>query len=343
MRKFVILALVIAILVAGCAGNETIKVVRINRTNVTANVTVPAPQNTTPNVTANISSNISANISANISSNISANLSSNSSNLTANTTSNETENSSVPAATNSERVRNLTVDFIDLGGNSILIRTPTKKNIIIDGGKNNDGLRLVKYLLAKGISKFEYIFDSNADSANSGALSSIIFNFNNSQSYATAIDYSTAYTGFRSYRNYAKAYSYPSIPMTESRVFDIEDGLKLSAFVPYEEGMSNGNPANDTIVYKLEFEDASFLFLGDCRDVCWDQIKNSGLDADVLSVHGYVPEDIISAVSPKIIVYDNLTKDSIKPEGVKIYSKEQGTVMIMSDGSKYLISTTGKA
>jgi len=342
MRKFVILGLIIALLIAGC-GTNTVKVVRYN---TSPNVTAPVQNATPANITSNISNattNVSSNITSNISSNTSINISQNvSSNITTNISTNTSTNATSTNTSSQAKTRNLSVEFIDLVGNSILIRTPTKKSVLIDGGANLDGLRLVKYLLAKGLTKFDYVFDSNAENANSGALSSIMFNFNESQAYITALEYGNGYTGFRNYRNYAKGYGHPAIPINNTETFDVETDFELKAYVPYE-NESLGMPKDDTIVYKLDYKAASFLFLSDCTELCWDKIKDNDVNADVLSAHGIVSQAIIDAVSPKIIVYDNITTDTIKPEGVKVYSKEQGTVIIMyDDEDKYLVSTTGK-
>lgn len=334
-----------AILIAGC-GTETVKVVRYNKTpNVTPTVQNMTPANISQNITSNTSNatkNVSTNVTANISSNVSQNVSSNtSSNISANVSTNaSTHNTSTSS---SAKTRNLSVEFIDLVGNSILIRTPTKKAILIDGGANSDGLRLVKYLLAKGLNKLDYVFDSNAENSNSGALSSVMFNFNESQAHITALEYGPYnYLGFRNYRNYAKGYGNPAIPIEETQTFDVENDFELNAYVPYG-NMTLGTPKDDTIVYKLDYKAASFLFLSDCTEICWERINNNDMDADVLSVHGVVSQTVIDAVSPKIIVYDNVTADTIKPEGVKVYSKEQGTVIIMyDDEDRYLVSTTGK-
>jgi len=326
MKKFLILATIVLFFVAGCATNNTriVSVVKINQTNA-------SPLNNTSNISTNVSVNLSSNLTVNITSNLT------------NITSNITANVSATASQNAT-LKNLTVEFIDLNGNSILIRTPSKKLILIDGGDNSDGLRITKYLISKGITKLDYVFDSNAEIDNVGGLASIIYNFNDSQAYYPGISYDTNNNiAYMHYISYSKTYSKSAIPVTEDKEFDMGDGAILSAFVPYENNISNGAPINDTIVFRLDFKDASFLFLGDCKSICFEKIKNKDISADVLKVNGFVPQEIIDAVSPKIIIYDNLKNETIKPAGVKVYSKADGTVFIMSDGNKYFISTTGKA
>jgi len=329
MRKLLILALIIALVAFGC-GEGTVKVIKVNYSNTTAKNVSAAVPNITQNVSANISSNLSSNLSSNVTSNITSNSSANITNQTGTTT---------------IKLRNLTVDFLDLQGNSVFIRSPSLKTVIIDGGQNSDGLKMVKYLINKGVSKFDYVFDSNAENYNAGGLKMIMFNFNNSNAYCTAISYDmNEYSGFRDYIHYAAGYSHNCTPVIESESFTIEDDVKLQLFVPYDTiNVSNGSPKDDTIVFKLIDKDASFLFLGDCTGACFDYIKKDDIGADVLNVHGAVPQSIIDVVSPKIIVYDNITSETIKPEGVKVYSKSDGVVTIMSDGEKYYISVAGKA
>lgn len=259
---------------------------------------------------------------------------------------NDSNLTNVSASTTSSdnvKMRNLTVEFMDVRGNSVLIRTPRRETIVIDGGQNVDGLKLVKKLLAKGLVKIDYLFSSNPGTDNSGGLPSLIFNFNNSQAYCSGLTYNGAYVSYKSYQNYARGYSLPPIAITEDEIFDVkDDSIELQAFVPYEDGRSNGEAEDDTIVFRLDRGDASFLFLGDCKGLCFQKIEGNDLDVDVLNAHGPVSQKILDVVSPKIIVYDEITNETIKPDGVKVYSKSEGAILIMSDGSKYFISTLGK-
>ena len=328
MRKIIIFAIIVAFALAGCsAGNPQVKVIKINQTNASPNATIPS-NITALNITANITSNATQNLTANLTANI-------------------TSNASQPNATSNaspQVLKNLTVEFIDLNGNSVLIRTPSRKAVLIDGGDNSDGLKITKYLMSKGISKIDYVFNSNAEIENVGGLPSIMFNFNNSQAYYSGLSYDINNNiAYAHYISYSKAYSKPAIEIAESKSFDIGDGITLRALVPYENSTANGDLKDDTIVFKLEYNDASFLFLGDCRGACFDKIRDEGIESDVLKLNGYAPQGIIDEVSPKIIIYDKLSNDTIKPSGVKVYSKADGTVLIMSDGSRYFISTTGKA
>ena len=239
--------------------------------------------------------------------------------------------------------RNLTVEFMDLAGNAVFIRTPRRKSVVIDGGTNSDGLDFVKYLMNKGLIKIDYLLSSNAETDNSGGMPSLIFNFNNSQAYCGPFKYNGKYVSYKSYQNYANAYSLPPILIEDDEIFEIEENLAIKAMVPFV-NESNGEPINDTIVYRLNYKDASFLFLSDCKEICFENIKGKGhaLDVDVLNVHGPVSEEILNITTPKIIVYDEITNETVKPDGVKVYSKEEGLVMILSNGQKYFISTLGK-
>ena len=326
MIKIMIFAVLLAVILAGCsAGSPTIKVVKINQTNTSPQV------NVTPIVPAiNVSQNVTSNITANLSSNSSLNLS---------------QNASLSNVSAPEPLKNMTVEFIDLVGNSILIKSPSSEKILIDGGDNSDGLKIIKYIMSKGIYRFDYVFNSNPEIKNVGGLASIMFNFNNSQAYYSGLNYSVNDNiPYMHFINYAKAYSKPAISIDNNQEFDLGGGAKLAAFVPYEGRNASSDPKDDTIVFKLEYADATFLFLGDCTtQACFDKLSENDLKADVLKVNGYISEDAIEKISPKIIVYDKINNDTVKPAGVKVYSKDDGTVLIMSDGSKYFISTTGKA
>ncbi len=50
----------------------------------------------------------------------------------------------------------LKVDFIDIGqGDSILIETPNKEHILIDGGPPDKGKRLLRFLEKRNVEKLE--------------------------------------------------------------------------------------------------------------------------------------------------------------------------------------------
>src|SRR5690554_797804 len=77
--------------------------------------------------------------------------------------------------TNSKEQSIMNVHFIDVGqGDSILIQTPTKKTILIDGGSPKAGEKVVTYLQKLQIKKLDLIIATHPDIDHIGGLPHIM-------------------------------------------------------------------------------------------------------------------------------------------------------------------------
>ncbi|WP_334295924.1 MBL fold metallo-hydrolase, partial [Clostridioides difficile] len=73
----------------------------------------------------------------------------------------------------------LSIHMIDVGqGDSILVQTPTNKNILIDGGDEDSENIIISYLRQKRIKTIDIIIATHPDSDHIGSLDNIIKKFN---------------------------------------------------------------------------------------------------------------------------------------------------------------------
>ena len=323
MKKLLIFVILATLFIVSCAteDKELKSVIKVTPNQTVKNITPVPPE---ANITANVSQNITNITVANI-----TNTTSNLTNTTANATANTTTTTS-PAA-----LKNLSVEFLNqFEGNSILITTPKNKRIVIDGGSNHDGLYLVKYLLSKGIYKVDYIFASNAMEDNVGGLDSLILNYNETSPFYSGLQYAN-YNAYRNYINYAAFVAHTMTVVNKTKEISLDDTITFTVFVPFT-NQSLGTPKDDTLVFKLEYEDSTFLFLGDCTGICLENIKGNDLKADIVKTNKELSNETLEIISPKVIVF------SQKPENftttAKVYSKEDGIVRVISDGEKYYIT-----
>ncbi|MBW3022805.1 MBL fold metallo-hydrolase [Candidatus Woesearchaeota archaeon] len=325
MKKTVVLVVVFALLASvllfGCKTEDDelgdiIKVVPAE--NSSQNITQPVI-NETPEVVNNSSDEINDSVELNETDDT-----------------NETEDDAPVVITHPPALRNLTIEYLNqMEGNVILVLTPKNKRIVIDGGTNKDGLYVVKYLLSKGIYKVDYVFASNAADDNVGGLDSVILNYNETVPFAPALQYANA-NAFRNYVNYANFIAHTITFINKSDEIDVDENLKFEVFVPYE-NESLGSPEDDTLVFRLEYGDASFLFLGDCTETCLENLGDADLDVDVVKTNSILSNETLERISPKVIVFKKIPENFTSE--AKLYDSADGALKIVSDGSKYYIST----
>ena len=165
----------------------------------------------------------------------------------------------IPFITSCGKEQLLSVHIIDVGqGDSILIKTPDSKNILIDGGDEDSEKIIKSYLKKEKIKKFDMVFASHPDTDHIGSLDYIIDNFQVNSIYMpeTTSD-NTAFT------NLLRSCNTQNIDINylyKGDYISINDSTLLEVLSPsYIQDDSNLN----SLVLKLNFKDKSFLFTGD--------------------------------------------------------------------------------
>lgn len=241
----------------------------------------------------------------------------------------------------------LSIHTIDVGqGDSILIQTPSSKNILIDGGDDNSHHIISSYLKKQNVENIDYIIATHFDSDHIGGLDNIIDKFNVSNIYAPNYESDTV-----SYQNLINSCLNKNLNLqclSSGDFINIEDNINLAVLAPsYIQEENNLN----SIVFRLDYKNKSFLFTGDAEASNELNIINSYElnDIDFLKVghHGSsssTTSEFVEEVSPDVAViscgYKNQyghphksTLDTLEKNNVLTYRTDiLGNIVFYSDG-----------
>lgn len=248
----------------------------------------------------------------------------------------------------SEKVGNLQVHFIDVGqADSILLRSPQGDAILIDAGNNTDGDFLVNYLKKQGITKLAAVIATHPHADHIGGMDQIILNFPIEKFYMPKVSPTPS---TRTYEDVVQALVTKRLKITQVR-----PGMKLD--IPGISGVFLGpieteydNYNDYSAILKVTYGSTSFLFTGDAESGAEKDLLSKGnLQATVLKVghHGSstsTTNEFLKTVSPKYAVIP-VGKDNtyghphaevlsrLTSAGIKIYRTDQsGTIVATSDG-----------
>ena len=241
----------------------------------------------------------------------------------------------------------LSIHTIDVGqGDSILIQTPNSKNILIDGGDDNSNSIVSSYLKKQNVKNIDYIIATHFDSDHIGGLDNIIDKFNVSNIYVPNYESDTT-----SYQNLITSCLNKNLTLqylSKGDFINIEDNINLIVLSPsYIQEENNLN----SIVFRIDYKNKSFLFTGDAEaDNELDIINSYELnDIDFLKVghHGSsssTTSEFVEEVSPDVAViscgYKNQyghphrsTLDTLEKNNVLTYRTDiLGNIVFYSDG-----------
>lgn len=197
----------------------------------------------------------------------------------------------------------LSIHMIDVGqGDSILIQTPTQKNILVDGGTEDSYHIIRSYLKKNKIKSIDIIIATHLDSDHIGSLDNIIDKFNVKSIYTPEQKVES-----QSYKNLLNSCNNKNLDIN---YLYKDDSLKLDEYINllvlspyYIQEDSNLN----SIVFKLDYKDKAFLFTGDAASSNESDIINSFEleDIDFLKVghHGSSSStslELLEAITPDI-------------------------------------------
>lgn len=179
----------------------------------------------------------------------------------------------------------LTVHFIDVGqGDSIFMRTPNGKTILVDGGPQSAGDDVVNYLWRQGITSIDLLVATHPDADHIGGLIKVL----SSLTVKKVIDSGATHTTqtFNDYLTLIDQKNIPFVVPKEGDFISLDSDLKIQVLNTYDAGEDNNE---GSIVLKVSFKNIDFLLMGDADTQVEQSIMNKyNVEAEVLKVahHG---------------------------------------------------------
>ena len=249
------------------------------------------------------------------------------------------------------------VSFIDVGqGDSALLQDSSGFDILIDGGPVSAGPTVLNTLRARGVDSLEVMLNTHADADHVGGLISVL----QASDIAVGAIYFNGYPGttatWNNFSNAAAARSLPLLPAQFPLV------LHWGSFDVYilnpASGLTNPEQNKASVVARIDFNSARFLFPGDIDSTIEATVVARGtpVAAQVLKVahHGSVSSTsagFLEAVQPQdavISVGANNSYGHPAPEtlsrlsaaGARVWRTDrQGTILVTSDGLTMVFPT----
>ncbi|NQT29314.1 MAG: DNA internalization-related competence protein ComEC/Rec2 [Candidatus Saganbacteria bacterium] len=255
------------------------------------------------------------------------------------------------------KANGLNITVLNVGeGDSIFIECPNKK-ILVDGGTRWMGKRMViPYLLKKGVNKLDLVILTHPHSDHVGGLNEILEKFKVDEVLHTGVVYESQ--AYRRFLGLIKKNSIKYHLAQAGQKIKFDENIEGLILHPKGGGIAKANSGinNLSIVFRLQYDDFSMLFAGDCEQEGEENIlstfPDSLLSSTVLKVghHGSNSSTtalFLSAVNPEVSVISCGKNNQFghphpetlqKLKGVKVYRTDQdGTIVIKSDGERFSV------
>lgn len=249
----------------------------------------------------------------------------------------------------------LAVHFIDVGqGDSILIEGPDFA-VLIDGGYKENGPDVADYLRARGITRLDLVVATHPHGDHIGGLIQVLLEFEVDEVLDPGVAYASG-----TYEEFLDVIDSREIAFTEARAGmrrDLGAGISLHVLHPADP-QEGGDPNHLSVVTRLTYGNAAFLFAGDAEAADEEEMLERGhnLRADVLKVghHGSytsTSRDFLRAVDPLCAVImlgaDNgygyphqEVLDLLNDRDIPIFRTDvHGTIVFTTDGENIDVST----
>lgn len=246
----------------------------------------------------------------------------------------------------------LQVHYIDVDqGDSILIQTPGKQNILIDGGERNQGEYVKGYLKNQGVQHLHMVIGTHPHSDHIGGLEVVLEHFPADMVILPPVSHTSR--TFEDLLSTIEKRNLSLVPVPSPEPYFLEEGLILEFLGPHRDFQDHLN--NWSIVLKLTYQNHRFLFTGDiesgAESALLQDYPSDRLSADVLKVphHGSATSStlpFLEAVTPKVSViscgkenpYGHPHKETIQRLlnfSSELYRTDiQGTILLKSNGKE---------
>lgn len=248
----------------------------------------------------------------------------------------------------------LEVHFINVGqGDSIYIRTPQKKHILVDGGPPEAGEIVVDYLEKHDVDTIDLMIATHPHYDHIGGLIKVIDKIPTQKIIQTDIIHPTKTYFLYKYQLWKQMIPV-NIPVHKEQIFK-EDNFSLEVI---KDDTQHSTINNLSLALRLEYQDISFLLLSDLENEAEDNLQQKiELEADVIKVahHGSSTSssfDFLQQIDPKIAIltYGRENKfghphrrvvENINFLDVLIYSTATfGNIVVRTDGKEFYVTPT---
>ncbi|MFD2628824.1 ComEC/Rec2 family competence protein [Oceanobacillus kapialis] len=245
----------------------------------------------------------------------------------------------------------LKVHFLDVGqGDSILMNTPTGKNILIDGGPPGSGKKIIAYLKKKDIDSIDLLISTHPDIDHIGGLPQVL----KKVKVKKVLDSGKLHTT-TTYARYIQQIIKQDIPVKlaeKNELIKIDPHLTIRVLNTYGNSKNNNQ---SSIVLKVTYDEVDLLLMSDVeKEQEKEFLKTYDLDAEIIKVahHGSNTSsslDFLKAVSPEtaILTYsiendyghpvDRVIRNLYKVNADIFSTAVFGDLEIRSDGKSYLV------
>lgn len=174
------------------------------------------------------------------------------------------------------------IHFISTG-NSDCILIKAEKNVLIDGGQNDDEKRIVEYLNQQNVKKIDYLVSTHPDADHSGGLDAVVNHVEIGETFVCNGDSNT-----KTYQDFIQALAAkkltPAVPL-ENKKFEIGK----NTYIQFYNAKSTAKEVNDlSLVTLLVSGNKKALFTGDASVDVEKKIMSELPEVDILKVghHG---------------------------------------------------------
>lgn len=241
----------------------------------------------------------------------------------------------------------LRVHFIDAGQSDCILVQSCGKNLLIDGGTNLTGGKVVEYLRAQGITYLDYVVGTHGHKDHVGGIDAVLYHFGVGELFLPRQQYDT-----HTYRDVLDAARVGNVPVTIPRFQEIRKlGTAKFMFVTMDAKEDYEDVNDSSLGIRVSNGAHSFLMCGDIsKEMEYKMIRSRVyLKSDILKLSHHGSSDtnskkFLKYVSPKYAVIccgkDNeyghphaSVLKRLEKEKIKIFRTDrQGTIVFASDG-----------
>ncbi|WP_010651455.1 ComEC/Rec2 family competence protein [Oceanobacillus massiliensis] len=256
-----------------------------------------------------------------------------------------------PSETNGEAAPEMEIHFIDVGqGDSMFIRTPMNRTILVDGGPPGAGDEIVSYLKKQNIKKLDLVVATHPDMDHIGGLPEVMKHIEVKEILDTGKLHPTK--TFAAYINEVRKQSIPVRIAEKDTLIEIDPMMKMEVWNAFER-LKNNNESS--IVLKITYGEVDLLLMSDVEQEQEKEfLHDYNVKAEIIKVahHGSKTSsslEFLQGVQPEVAILTyskendyghpvNRVIENLYRVHSMIYSTAAvGNVVINTDGTDYII------